>query len=88
MLFLVIERFRNGDPEPVRKRFKQKGRMLPDNVHYIDSWITQDGTTCYQIMDATKASDLDPWIVKWKDLVDFEIIAVMSSEEFNRPNEP
>ena len=29
MLFMVIETFRDGDPKPVYRRFKEKGRMAP-----------------------------------------------------------
>ena len=83
MLFMVIERFRSG-PDPVRTRFAGRGRMLPEDVKYISSWITEDGETCYQVMDAASAQALQCWIDKWSDLVDFEVHAVMTSEQFNK----
>ena len=83
MLFMVIERFRNG-PDPVRARFADRGRMLPEGVKYISSWITEDGETCYQVMEAASAQALQSWIDNWSDRVDFEVHAVMTSEEFNK----
>ncbi len=80
--FLVIERFKDSDA--VRKRFAENGRMLPDNISYVNSWITQDGSTCYQIMEAASADDLTPWTDNWSDIVDFEVIPVMTSADFNR----
>jgi hypothetical protein len=82
MLFLVIERFKDFDA--VRERFAEKGRMMPDNITYVNSWITQDRSTCYQIMEAERVEDLAPWADKWSDIVDFEIVPVMTSAEFNK----
>jgi hypothetical protein len=81
MLYLVIERFRGGDPAPVYRRFAERGRLMPDGVRYVDSWVTQDLTTCYQIMDADDRALLDEWIANWSDLVDCEVVPVMTSAE-------
>ncbi len=81
MLVMVIETFRTG-PTEVRERFKRLGRLLPEKVQYLGSWLTPDGRTCYQIMSCDLASDLDPWIKRWKDLVHFEVIPVVESAQF------
>ena len=81
MLFMVIERFREGDPKPVYQRFARTGRMLPDGVEYLSSWITEDGAACYQVMQAEDRAALDTWMAHWNDLVDFEVIPVITSGE-------
>ena len=82
MLFMVIERFKDGDPKAVGGRFKARGRMLPDGVTYQVSWMEPTGVRCFQIMEAPSLEALNVWVGRWSDLVDFEIIPVMSSAEF------
>ena len=88
MLFMVIERFKQGDPRPVGERFKARGRMLPEGVTYHSSWIEPIGARCFQIMEAPRIDALNLWVARWSDLVDFEIIPVIPSAEFwaNLPN--
>ena len=81
MQYLVIERFRNGDPAPVYRRFRERGRMAPPRLIYVGSWITEDLTTCYQIMECDDRGLLDQWIANWQDIVDFEVLAVLTSAE-------
>ena len=82
MLFMVIERFKNGDPRPVGERFKVCGRMLPEGVTYQASWIEKDGSRCFQIMEAPSLAALNVWVGRWDDLVDFDITPVMTSADF------
>jgi len=84
MLFMVIERFKAGNPVSVGERFKRCGRMMPEGsgVQYITSWMAASGDRCYQIMDAPDRTSLDPWIANWSDLVEFEIVPVMTSAGF------
>jgi len=84
MLFMVIERFQNGDFKAVRQRFQDQGRMLPENVLYHASWINAETATCYQVMEAPDRESLQPWIDAWRDLVDFEVVPVETSAEFWR----
>jgi len=79
---MVVERFRNADPMPIRERFLQHGRMLPDDGTYHSSWIDPEKSRCFQIMEAADARDLDPWIERWVDLVDFEVVHILSSAEY------
>ena len=81
MLFMVIEHFRGGNPAPVYQRFREKGRMAPAGVGYVNSWITDDLRTCYQVMEAPAREDLDGWIANWSDIVDFEVLPVITSPE-------
>ena len=82
MLFMVIERFKNGDPALVGERFRHHGRMLPAGVEYVVSWMEVGGTQCYQLMEARDRKALDEWMNRWKDLVDFDVVAVVPSTEF------
>jgi len=82
MLFMVIERFKACDTKAIGERFKRSGRMLPDGVIYHASWMEPNGTRCFQIMEAARQELLDLWISRWDDLVDFEIIPVLTSSEF------
>jgi hypothetical protein len=81
MHYVIIERFRGGDPVPVYRRFRDKGRMAPDGVKYVGSWVTPDLTTCYQVMACDDRALLDQWLANWKDIVDFDVIPALTSAE-------
>ena len=81
MLYMVIEHFRPGKVKEMYKRFDQNGRMAPDGVTYVNSWIDEDVKVCYQVMESPSKEKLNEWISKWNDLVDFEVIPVISSGE-------
>jgi hypothetical protein len=79
--YLVIEHFRNRDPVPVYRRFRARGRLMPDGLEYISSWITEDLARCYQVMEASERALLDQWMANWSDVMDFEVLPVLSSAE-------
>jgi len=79
---MVIEHFKNGDPKPIRERFIREGRMLPESVVYYASWIDPANARCFQTMEAKDLAMLDAWTRCWSDLVDFEIVPVMASQEY------
>jgi len=81
MLYLVIEEYRNGDPLPVYRRFREHGRLAPEGLRYVSSWVTADLAHCYQIMECEDRRLLDEWISRWQDLVAFEVIPVVTSSE-------
>ncbi|MBS0470321.1 MAG: DUF3303 family protein [Proteobacteria bacterium] len=81
MLFMIIECFRNGDAVPVYRRFRDRGRMMPDGVTYLASWVEPDLTRCFQVMECDDRSQLDAWIANWNDLAEFEVIPVITSDE-------
>jgi len=76
---MVLERFRNGDPDPVYERFDRLGRMMPEGMRYIDSWVTHDLACCYQVVECDSRSSLDMWMSRWSDLVEFEVTPVLTS---------
>ncbi|HJQ66579.1 MAG TPA: DUF3303 family protein [Gemmatimonadales bacterium] len=85
---MVIEDFRGGDPAPVYRRLRDRGRMVPEGLRYVDSWVTQDLTRCFQIMECAERAALDKWIAEWKDLVDFAVIPIVTAAEARRRFEP
>ena len=81
MLFMVIEHFKDGAAAPVYQRFRVQGRMLPAGLRYVDSWTTADHTRCFQLMESADPRLFDEWVVHWRDLVDFEIVPVITGQE-------
>lgn len=81
MLYMIIEHFRNGDPAPVYGRFRERGRMAPEGLRYVSSWVTTDYAHCYQVMETDDERLLREWISHWADIVDFEIVRVVTSAE-------
>ena len=81
MQYMLIEKFRPGKVKDMYQRFTDKGRMLPDGVTFVGSWINDSVTICYQVMEADTREQLQIWIDNWKDYVDFEVIPVISSAE-------
>jgi len=84
MLFMVIEQFRDGNSKRIGERFARLGRMLPKRVLYHASWMEPSGARCFQLMEAQDRRSLRPWIRRWEDLVKFEIVPVMTSQEYWR----
>ncbi|MGD0619669.1 MAG: DUF3303 family protein [Bryobacteraceae bacterium] len=81
MLYMVVEHFRNGDAAPVYRRFRDKGRMMPDGLEYVSSWIDESLERCYQVMQTTDRRLLDQWMANWDDIMDFEVRPVITSAE-------
>ena len=81
VLYMVIETYTNG-PEPVYARASERGRMLPSGLAYLDSWVDErDLKRCFQLMETDDPSLFDRWIANWSDLVEFEIVPVVTSRE-------
>ena len=78
---MVIEHFKDRNPAPVYKRFADKGRMAPDGLNYVNSWIEAGMDRCFQVMETDDPMLLQEWISKWNDLVDFEVVPVVTSAE-------
>ena len=77
---MVIETFMPGCKDKVYERFHQKGRMLPEGLVYINSWVEKDGDRCFQLMETDEPSLFQQWITHWNDLVKFEIIEIKTGE--------
>jgi Protein of unknown function (DUF3303) len=81
MTYMVVEHFRGGDALPVYRRFRERGRLAPDGLKYVASWVTDDLRRCFQIMECEDPRLLAEWTARWEDLVEFEVIPVMTSAE-------
>jgi len=82
MFYMVVERYLSG-PEPVYERAAAHGRMLPEGLEYISSWVSADGgmDRCFQLMEASDPALFDVWLARWSDLVSFEVCPVITSAE-------
>ena len=81
MLYMVIENFKGRSASRIYQRFDKHGRMTPEGLKYINSWVDAEVTRCFQLMECEDAKILEEWTEKWSDLVDFEIVPLVSSEE-------
>jgi hypothetical protein len=81
MLYMVIERFKEGTAPEIYRRFREKGRMMPEGLEYISSWIDLGLKTCWQLMQTEDFALFERWIENWKDLINFEIVPVRTSAE-------
>ena len=80
-LYMVVEHFKNKDAIPVYRRFRDRGRMAPDGLVYISSWVDHTLERCYQLMETEDRKLLDDWMANWEDLVEFEVVPVVTSRE-------
>jgi hypothetical protein len=78
---MVVEHFKNNDPLPVYRRFRDHGRLAPEGLRYVSSWVDEKFDRCFQLMETDDRSQLDEWIAKWSDIVSFEVYPVVSSKE-------
>ena len=81
MLYMVIEHFRPGSAPEVYRRFRERGRMAPEGLRYVASWVDIDYKRCFQVMETDNEALLAQWTSNWSDLVDFEIVPVRTSAE-------
>ena len=81
MRFMVIETFKEDSVRKIYERLEERGRMMPDGLTYVDSWIQADLTGCFQLMECDDAQLFQQWIANWDDLMEFEIVPVTASSE-------
>ena len=81
MLYMVIERFKDGAAPEIYRRFRERGRMMPDGLEYISSWISHDLKTCWQLMQTDSGEKFEQWTRNWDDLMEFDIVPVRTSAE-------
>jgi Protein of unknown function (DUF3303) len=81
MLYMVLERYKDGAAPEIYRRARERGRLMPEGLRYVASWVDHDFQRCFQIMETEDASLFDPWIQAWADLVEFEVIPVRTSAE-------
>jgi hypothetical protein len=80
-LYMVVEHFKNKDAAPVYRRFRERGRIMPEGLIYVSSWIDERFERCYQLMEASDFSLLTQWMANWDDVMDFEVYPVITSPE-------
>jgi len=81
MLYMIVERFHDGDAAPVYRRFREKGRLMPEGLRYVSSWVTRDLRRCFQVMECENPELLEQWMASWRDLMEFEVIPVVTSAD-------
>ena len=81
MLFMVIEKFKNRNAKSIYQRARERGRMMPEGLTYRGSWVETNFDRCFQLMECDDAALLEQWAEHWRDLVDFEFVGVMTSEQ-------
>jgi hypothetical protein len=80
-LYMLVEQFKNKDAVSVYRRFRDRGRMVPEGLIYVSSWVDQELERCYQLMETGDRVLLDKWMANWSDLIDFEVHPVVTSKE-------
>jgi len=80
-VYMVVEHFKCGDAAPVYRRFRDRGRLAPEGLSYVSSWVDTKLERCFQLMETHDRALLDRWLAQWSDLVDFEVYPVISSAE-------
>jgi hypothetical protein len=80
-LYMIVEHFKNADAAPVYRRFRDRGRLAPDGLTYVDSWVDVKLERCFQLMETADRALLDQWMANWSDLVEFEVIPVVTSAQ-------
>ena len=86
MQYMVIERWKEGAAPEIYRRLKERGRMMPAGLEYVSSWISHDFTVCWQVMRADDRALFDQWIANWSDVMEFEVVPVLTSAEAAQRN--
>ncbi len=81
MLYMIVEHFRNKDAVPVYRRFRDRGRLAPEGLTYVASWVDEKMERCFQVMETEDRALLEQWIANWSDIVEFEVYPVITSKE-------
>jgi hypothetical protein len=81
MLYMIVEHYREGVAPDVYRRFRDRGRLAPEGLAYVASWVDLDYRRCFQVMETSDESLLRRWIANWEDLVEFEVVPVRTSAE-------
>jgi hypothetical protein len=78
---MIVEHFKGQDPIPVYRRFRDRGRLMPEGLQYVSSWVDEKLGRCFQLMETDDRSLLNQWIANWSDLAEFEVYPVITSKE-------
>ena len=78
---MIVEHFKDKNAVPVYRRFRDKGRLAPEGLNYVSSWVDTNFQKCFQLMETDDEKLIEEWIANWKDIVEFEVFSVMTSKE-------
>jgi len=81
LLYMIVEHFKNGEALPIYQRFREQGRLAPEGLQYVSSWVDETLARCFQLMETDDVSQLNQWMANWSDIVEFEVYPVISSRE-------
>jgi hypothetical protein len=81
MQFMVVEKFRGQDAKSVYRRLRDRGRMMPEGLRFVSSWVAADLSRCFQLMEADDPTLFQGWIAQWADLMEFEVVPVSLGSE-------
>jgi hypothetical protein len=85
---MVVEHFKDKDPVPVYRRFRDRGRLAPEGLQYLTSWVDEKLECCFQLMESADPVLIEKWTAKWSDIIEFEIYTVISSQEAQKRMAP
>lgn len=88
MLYMIIEHFKNGDAKPVYRRFHNSGRLAPEDLSYVSSWVDETMQHCFQLMETNNRKLIDEWISNWNDIIEFEVFPVITSKKASEKIQP
>jgi len=74
--YMVIEKYKLGCYKAIYERYNLKGRMFPEGLHYLNSWVNKDKNICFQLMESIDPELFPKWFKNWEDLIDFEICPI------------
>ena len=81
MLYMIVEHFKNKDAVAVYRRFRDRGRLAPEGLIYVSSWVEEKMERCFQIMETEDRALLKKWMANWSDIVEFDVYPVITSKE-------
>ena len=81
MQFMVVETFRNQDAKSIYRRLRDRGRMMPEDLKFVASWVSADLGRCFQLMEADDITLFQRWIAEWSDLMSFEVVPVVPGKD-------
>ncbi|HEU5195238.1 MAG TPA: DUF3303 family protein [Methylomirabilota bacterium] len=81
MLFMVVEKFKNQDAKTIYRRLRDKGRMMPDGLSFVSSFVTADVSRCFQLMECDDVTKFQRWVSEWSDLMECEIVPVVAGKD-------
>jgi hypothetical protein len=81
MLFMVVEKFRNQDAKTIYRRLRDTGRLMPDGLTFVSSYVSADVARCFQLMECDDVTLLQRWVSEWSDLMECEIVPVVAGKD-------